>query len=161
MALTPSYPTNIKDFGPDKRNTVDLIDAVDPNSIRAEVVSIENTLGTTPAYSTSATTSGWSNSATDYTTVKARLANIEKGIVADTHTQYVKIAGGSTIQTSASTIGLIVKGAVSQSSNLQEWQDKDGTVLASIDASGNFTAVNVSGGGGSAGFEGNLLLGGM
>ena len=33
---------------------------------------------------------------------------------------------------------LILKGSSGQSSNLQEWQNSSGTVLASMDASGNF-----------------------
>lgn len=43
--------------------------------------------------------------------------------------------------TSASTIGLIVKGAASQSANLTEWQNSSATVLASVDASGCFTSA--------------------
>ena len=38
---------------------------------------------------------------------------------------------------SAATKGLIVKGFTSQSENLQEWQSSAGTVLSSIDSSGN------------------------
>jgi len=37
---------------------------------------------------------------------------------------------------SASTIGLIVKGAASQTANLQEWQNSSGTVLAKVDSTG-------------------------
>ena len=39
---------------------------------------------------------------------------------------------------SASDIGMIVKGVASQSGNLQEWQNSSGTVLASVNASGQF-----------------------
>ena len=82
-------------------------------------------------------------------------------LFADTHTQYVKVAGGSTVVTSdAGVTGLIIKGSVSQSANLQEWQDSTGTVVAYVDASGKFSAVNVSGGG-EGGFTGSLLLGGI
>ena len=42
----------------------------------------------------------------------------------------------------ATNIGLIVKGAASQSANLQEWQNSAGTVLAKVDANGNITAAN-------------------
>lgn len=41
--------------------------------------------------------------------------------------------------TSASTIGAVIRGAASQTANLQEWQDSAGIVLAKIDASGNIT----------------------
>jgi hypothetical protein len=39
----------------------------------------------------------------------------------------------------AATKGLIVKGAASQSANLQEWQNSAGSVLANIDPDGDFT----------------------
>ena len=38
----------------------------------------------------------------------------------------------------ASYVGLVVKGVASQSANLQEWQNSSGTVLASVNASGQF-----------------------
>jgi parallel beta-helix repeat protein len=48
--------------------------------------------------------------------------------------------GTQTIQTGgASTKGVVVQGAVSQSANLQEWQDSVGTAVASVDPSGKFT----------------------
>jgi hypothetical protein len=44
--------------------------------------------------------------------------------------------------TSASTIGAVIRGAASQSANLQEWQNSAGTIRARVDASGNvFGAV--------------------
>ena len=157
--MAASYPNNVKAFTP-KVNVVDLIQAADPNSLFDEVTAIESVIGTTPSIATAATASGWANTATDYTTINGRLANIEKGIVADTHTQYVKNTGGSVIDLATDIKGLVVKGSSGQTANLQEWQDSTGTVVAYVDAAGNFNAVNVSGGG-SAGFEGNLLLGGM
>jgi len=159
---TASYPSNVIDFGPDKVNTVDLVIANDPNTLRAEVVALETTIGTSPSVSTAAaSSSAWYNDGRDYSTIVGRLSNIEIGIVADTHTQYVKNTGGSTITSSTtSTVGLTIKATAGQSANLQEWKDSSGTVLAYVDALGNFSAVNVAGGG-STGFEGNLLLGGM
>jgi hypothetical protein len=37
----------------------------------------------------------------------------------------------------AASVGLIVKGAASQTANLQQWQNSAGTVLAKIDSAGN------------------------
>lgn len=42
-----------------------------------------------------------------------------------------------------STKGLIVQGAVSQSANLQEWQNSSSTALASVNASGQLTATGL------------------
>ena len=51
----------------------------------------------------------------------------------------VSKSGGDTITASESTVkGLIVKGAASQTANLQEWQNSAGTVLASIGETGKF-----------------------
>lgn len=44
----------------------------------------------------------------------------------------------------ASTKGLVVRGAASQTANLQEWQNSAGTPLSYLDASGNFYAVSKS-----------------
>jgi hypothetical protein len=39
---------------------------------------------------------------------------------------------------------LIVKGAASQTADLQQWQNSSGTVLAKVDASGNITANSIT-----------------
>jgi hypothetical protein len=41
------------------------------------------------------------------------------------------------VQRTAAAVGLIIKGAASQTANLQEWQDSAGTVLSRIDNTGN------------------------
>jgi len=57
----------------------------------------------------------------------------------------LNITSNSTVNTaSASTVGLIVKGAASQTANLQEWQNSAGTVLTKVDNLGNFTAISKS-----------------
>ena len=54
----------------------------------------------------------------------------------------VKIDGDiyTTLQ-SASVVGLTVKGATSQTANLQEWQNSSGTVLASVNKNGVITGA--------------------
>ena len=49
----------------------------------------------------------------------------------------------SFVTPTASTVGLIVKGAASQTANLQEWQNSAGTVLASIASSGYITVPGI------------------
>ena len=64
----------------------------------------------------------------------------------------VSKSGGDTITSStASTVGLIVKAAASQTANLTEWQDSAGTVLAKVASSG---ALSI------AAATANLALGG-
>jgi len=52
--------------------------------------------------------------------------------------------------TSASAIGQVIRGAASQTANLQEWQNSAGSVLARVDASGAIVAGN--------GFQGSGIL---
>ena len=53
---------------------------------------------------------------------------------------YIELGSSSlTLNTRTSTLSIIVRGAASQTANLQEWQNSAGTVLASINASGNAT----------------------
>jgi hypothetical protein len=164
MATTASYPGNIVNFGLDKVNVVDLVQASDPNTLRAEVVAIETTLGTSPSLSTApAYSATWYNDARDFNTVNARLNNIEAGIVADTHTQYVKNAGGSSIVvSSASVIGLSIKAATSQTADLMQWKNSSGTVVTRVGPDGILYASGGQvGGSSSSDFTGNFLFGGM
>lgn len=46
---------------------------------------------------------------------------------------------------SASAVGQTIKGAASQTANLQEWQNSSATVLASVSSAGNITGANLSG----------------
>ncbi len=158
--MAASYPNNVKSFTP-KVNVVDLIQAADPNSLFDEVTAIESVIGTTPSVATAATSSGWANTATDYTTLNGRLANIEKGIVADTHTQYVKKIGGSEIViNSAAVVGLAITAATSQSADLMQWKDSSGTVVTRVGPDGILYAAGGQVGSGTD-FTATFLMGGM
>lgn len=158
--MAASYPSSVKAFTP-KVNVVDLIQAADPNSLFDEVTAIESVIGTTPSIATAATSSGWANTATDYTTLNGRLANIEKGIVADTHTQYVKKVGGSEISiSSAEVVGLAITAATSQSADLMQWKDSAGTVVTRVGPDGILYAAGGQVGSGTD-FTATFLMGGM
>lgn len=92
---TASYPSSIVDFGPDHVDYVDTIYAAHPNAIQAEVAAIETTIGVSPTTSTSPSSSGSWVPGFAAPTIAARLANIEQGLVGDSHTQYIKTTGGS------------------------------------------------------------------
>lgn len=145
--MAATYPTGIATFL-DKVNVTDIIDASHPNSLQAEVTAIESTLGTEPNRSTTPSPSGTFNgTSTLFATVGLRLNNLEVGVVADSHTQYLRKAGdsGNVITAGSSSIkGLVVKGAASQSANLLEFQNSSGTVLSAVTAAGVFTgAINL------------------
>jgi hypothetical protein len=142
--MAAAYPTGIASFI-NKVNVTDIIDASHPNSLQDEVVATQSTLGTEPNRSTSPSPSGTFNASTNlYSTVGARLNNIEVGVVSDAHTQYLRKAGdtANVITIGASTTkGLIVKGAASQSANLLEFQNSSATVLSYINSAGAFVGA--------------------
>jgi hypothetical protein len=51
----------------------------------------------------------------------------------------------------AGVVGMVIKGAVSQTANLQEWQNSAGTVLSLVDSGGQLRAPNIGIGGTSVG----------
>jgi hypothetical protein len=142
--MAASYPGSIHTFNT-HANTVEVIDASHPNDIQNEVYAIEATLGVNPALSTAPASSGsWTGTATTFASVSARIANVEQGVVGDSHTQYIRKAGDSTNVITAgtsSTKPLVIKAAASQSANLLEFQDSSGTVLNAVSSSGAFSGV--------------------
>ena len=144
---TATYPTSIVNFGTDKQNVTDLVYAADPNTLRAEVVAIESAIGAIPAVSTAATGSGWLNNGSTFSNVSARLGNIEAGVVADAHSQYLrKTSDAGNVVTAGSSIlvPVTISGVASQSAHLTDWKNSSGTVLSYIDAVGNFFSPSSS-----------------
>ena len=143
--MTASYPLAVRPFST-KTNILDVIDAADPNSLQEEVVAIETVVGINPALSTTPLDgTGFVRTSTQYATITQRLANIENGVVGDSHSQYVKRVGNETItNATASNVAITVKGASSQSANLQEWKTNANSVVASVSSSGAVTASSVS-----------------
>jgi hypothetical protein len=109
------YPAGIKSFTT-KVNITDIVDESHPNLLQEEVVAIETILGVTPSLSTTPSSGGTFNAtATTFASVSARLANIETGIVADTHAQYLKKVDSSV--TTASTSAGVVRNIFASTSN--------------------------------------------
>lgn len=130
------YPGAVRVFTT-KVNNVDIIDAAHPNVIQEEVVAIQSILGLNPQTS-SGLTGTYISVSTEFDSVSARLDNIEKGIVGDTHPQYLKRTGGSDIvNVTPTNVGLTVQGATGQTANLQEWKNSAGTVVAAIGPNGD------------------------
>ena len=120
-----TYPSQLKTFQ-NKSNTTDIIDASHPNTIQDELAAVQATLGTVPYRSTTQTPSAtFISTATDFDTVTLRLANIEKGLVVDAHSQYIRKTADNAnvvIPSNASTKGFVIKAFTNQTANLQEWQ---------------------------------------
>ena len=133
--MTAVYPGAVRSFTT-KVNNIDIIDASHPNVLQEEVVAIQNVLGINPQTS-SGLTGIYVSVSTEFGSVSERLDNIEKGITGDTHNQYLKLTGNSTIVNALATnVGLTVQGATAQTANLQEWKNSAGTVVAAIGPNG-------------------------
>lgn len=137
--MAATYPGDVKVFT-DHVDITEIVYAAHVNTLQDEVNAIETTIGKNIQVSTTVTASSTpvfnANSAT-YASLALRLANIERGVVGDTHTQYVKNAGGSTITPSSSgTKGIVIQAASGQTANLQEWKNSGGTTVSYVDANG-------------------------
>jgi hypothetical protein len=135
--MTATYPGGVRSFIPQ----VDLVDTViadNINSLQEEVRAVQTTLGsgstsTNPLVSTY---SGTFATTTSWTTLTARIANIEAGLVNGVGTSgaYVLRAGGSTI-TTASNKGLVLQTGTG-SLNLLEAYSSSSVLGFNLDSSG-------------------------
>lgn len=147
--MTAVYPTLIKEFSR-RQDGRDVVVANDVNVVYDEVQEIETQLGvggvvtsnwaSSAAFST-ATTNWYANGG-----LKARLDNIEVGVLRGINGT-VSTVGGSTITPSAtSVVGLTIKGASSQAANLLEVKNSSNDILASVDKDGILKVVTIRGG---------------
>jgi len=138
------YPSQTATFS-NHVNVTEIIDAAHPNNIQDELVAVETALGTNPGTSTTPSPSGtFTATSTAYSALTGRLANIETGIVSDTHSQYLrKTADSGNVVTPANSglKGIVVKAVSGQTANLQEWQTFGGTPTTYIDSSGNLVGT--------------------
>ena len=105
--MAATYPGSVRSFTT-KVDVTGIVYAAHPNDLQEEVVAIESILGVTPSLSTTPNAGGsFTATTTSFATVSARLANIETGIVADVHTQYVNKTNG--VVTTASTASAVVR----------------------------------------------------
>jgi len=80
-------------------------------------------------------------------TAAASLLQLNRTSIATTGNVGINVTPSAALHvvtTSSSNIGMLLLGASGQSANLQEWRNYSNTVLASVDAVGNFVAVTKS-----------------
>jgi hypothetical protein len=106
--MAASYPSSPKTFT-NKVDNQDTVIASDVNLAYDEITAIETTLGSSPATSSSFSGAFVSTASNDWSTVGARITNIEKGLNT-AYSNRVNTAGGSTITSPASTttVGLTI-----------------------------------------------------
>jgi hypothetical protein len=138
------YPSSVKPFDP-KVDFTQVVVAEHINTLQDEVQSVESYIGTMPHVSAGygAGVGTFTTGTTTWSTLAARVQNLEYGINADVHTQYLKFTGGDTIQSSNSTVvGLNIQGFTSQTADLLRFKNSAGTVLTKIDAAGKLFINN-------------------
>lgn len=142
--MTASYPTAVQSGFVVKTDLADHILANDVNALQDEVFAVETTLGANVHVSTSPSTGGTFNAtSTVFASLGARLANIEIGIVGDSHSQYVKGTGGAVVTTSNNAvIPFTVQGKAGQTADIFKVISSTGTIYLQVTSTG---AVNVLG----------------
>lgn len=134
------YPSGVKSFV-NKTDFTDIILAEHINSLQDEVTATQAIVGVSPNVS-GGYVGAFDDTTTTFSTLSARIANIEKGIKGDVHTQYFKYTGGTIQPANAATVPLTVQGFTSQSANLVEFKNAGGTTLSRVAADGKVYVNN-------------------
>lgn len=130
-----SYPSGVVNNFTTHVNLTEIVDASHPNLIQAEVVAIESTLGVNPHIGTVASSAGsFNNTGATFASVAARLANLETGVVADSHTHYIHKSGGDTIAPAAGVVGLTMQPTAAPTGNLWQVNNHLGAQQLAIDS---------------------------
>jgi hypothetical protein len=139
--MPADYPTSLHTWT-DRSDNVSPVVADDVNSLYAEVSQIEATVGVNPHVSPTWGLATFTKDTTAWTTVKARLDNIEAGVYSSVYSR-VDIAGGSTItQGSTSTVGLTITAASGSTANLLNFKNSSGTVVTAVTPGGFINVIN-------------------
>ena len=126
---------------------LDTVNASDVNTVYDELNAIEVELGTNPSDRAIGWASGTFSTASEtFATVGARIQNVETGVAAVTTNHVSKLGGSQILPSTASTIGLQIRAATSQSVNLLEIKDSSNAVTTSVNSAGYIVAID----GGSA-----------
>lgn len=136
------YPDEARQFTT-KVDFVDIVLAEHVNTLQNEVRAIQLAIGTNITTS-SGFTGTFTTTTENWPTLQARLANIERGIVGDAHTQYVKKVGGDIITSpSASFFVLGLKGVSGQTGDLLAVFNSSNQVIARISSEGRIYSNGV------------------
>jgi hypothetical protein len=132
--MTATFPSSVRQFTA-KVDIQDTILADHVNSLQDEVRAVETTIGTTPL--TSVYTGTFSQGST-WTSLSARLQNIEVGLVNGTGSSgaYASLSGGSTITAAGQATGLTLQPASGNASNLFTTKSSGGTTGFIVDSTG-------------------------
>jgi hypothetical protein len=134
--MAANYPASIKVWTP-KVNLQDLVVSEDVNTVYEEIEAMQRQLGVGPGGLTISGEWGasgdFSSATTTWTSLRARLQNIENGVFFAASRR-----GGSVIAPSgAAVVGLTVRAASGQTANLLEVRNSSNQVVSSFNSAGN------------------------
>lgn len=147
--MPASYPGSVKTFTR-KRDLLDIVLAADINLVYDEVTAIETILGASPSESAGWTSGSFNQTNLSWTTLKARVQNIEYGLYS-AYTDRVKASGGSVITVSDNgVVNLALTAKSGQTANLLQARTSTGSVVTRILSDGTLqlngnTVATVSG----------------
>jgi hypothetical protein len=142
--MPAQYPSQITAQLIKKVDLTDVVFAADVNDAYDEIVAIQTTVGANPGNPGTWGSAEWTEPVS-FATVAARIKNLENGAYF-LQRRFVSNLGNSIIQPStASTKGLVIRAAASQSAALFEVQNSSGTSLGTITAAG-VVAMTIDGG---------------
>jgi hypothetical protein len=134
------YPSGIKSFV-NKSDFTDLILAEHINTLQDEVSAIQAAIGVLPNVS-GGYVGTFDDTTTTFSTLATRIANIEKGLKNDVHTQYFKFTGGTLQPANSASVPLTLRGFTSQSADLLRVENSAGTKLSHIASDGKMYVNN-------------------
>jgi hypothetical protein len=134
------YPSGVKSFQ-NKTDFTDIILAEHVNAIQDEVTATQAIVGVSPNVS-GGYVGTFDDATITFSTLSARIANIEKGIKGDVHNQYLKFTGGTLQPANSGTVPLTLQGFSSQAADLLRFTTSAGSVLTKIDKDGKVIVNN-------------------
>jgi hypothetical protein len=131
-----NYPNSVKNFDT-KQDLTDIVYAADVNVVYDEVTAIESNLGTLiKSRDDNWGVGTFSTSSTSWTSLKARITNIENGVFT-IFNNYVSTDGGDVIQQlTTGVVALTTQQKGTATDNLLNFKSDNGTVIASVSATG-------------------------
>jgi hypothetical protein len=139
--MPASFPASVKTFTR-KRDLLDIVLAADINLVYDEVTAIQTALGATPQITPSWTAGVFTSSTTSWSSVKARIQNIEYGVYA-AFTDRVKSSGGSIIlPDDTSTVNLTLRAKLSQTADLLRVENSAASIVTRVNSSGQLLVNN-------------------
>jgi hypothetical protein len=152
MSTTASYPNQVASFGPDRIDLQSVVVASDVNPVYAEIVSIETILGLNVHKRQISWNSGsFSSSVTSFSTLQARLENIENGVYAWSTTGIT--GSGGAVMLGTNGVNLTLKQATDQTVNLLEFRTSNNTSIGYMTTAGKLEVVSIDGGTPSSNFS--------